>query len=150
MKYWDIRDAAEEGIFILFDNKREAQEWLDDHAKRFPKHTEENGMHIVECERQTLSEKCVQLEHTIEALQQEIKSLNERIDEGNVKCLECASKNAAYQASVTRWRQGNYHNPADVAEIARLSKWHGCGCGICLAHNNMICPKLAEKAGGEK
>jgi hypothetical protein len=44
----------------------------------------------------------------------------------------------------------DYHNPADVAEIARLAEWHGCGCGIYLAHNNMICPKLAEKAGGEK
>jgi len=59
MKEWDIRDKAEEGIFISFDDKREAQEWLNDHIKRFPEYVERNGMHIVECERQTLSEKCL-------------------------------------------------------------------------------------------
>jgi hypothetical protein len=29
-----------------------------------------------------------------------------------------------------------------VAEIERLKGLVGCGCGICLAHNNMHCPKL--------
>lgn len=44
----------------------------------------------------------------------------------------------------------DYHNPADVQEIERLNELTGCGCGLCLVHNNMICPKLIEKAGGEK
>jgi len=35
-----------------------------------------------------------------------------------------------------------WHNPADVAEIERLKGLVGCGCGLCLAHNNMRCPKL--------
>ena len=45
-----------------------------------------------------------------------------------------------------------YHNPADVAEldhykqeIERLKGLVGCGCGICLAHNNMRCPKLPQE-----
>lgn len=31
-------------------------------------------------------------------------------------------------------------------EIERLEEFSGCGCGLCLAHNNMKCPKMpAEK-----
>jgi hypothetical protein len=31
-----------------------------------------------------------------------------------------------------------------TAENERLRKDATCGCGICLAHNNMVCPKLKE------
>jgi regulator of replication initiation timing len=33
-----------------------------------------------------------------------------------------------------------------LEEMARLKEQSTCGCGICLAHNNNVCPKL--KAGG--
>lgn len=34
------------------------------------------------------------------------------------------------------------------AEIDRLNGLVGCGCDICLAHNNMRCPKMGEAQEG--
>ena len=95
MKYWDIQDKAEEGTFVTFESHREAQNWLDRETARYPERVNRNGMHIVERERQTLSEKCVELEHTIEALQQE----NEKQKQLNV----------AMERSMQYWLQNNPH-----------------------------------------
>jgi hypothetical protein len=32
--------------------------------------------------------------------------------------------------------------PAIVNDLINIYKYAGCGCGICLAHNNMKCPKM--------
>lgn len=34
--------------------------------------------------------------------------------------------------------------PYLLGEIDRLNGLVGCGCGLCLSHNNMQCPKRAE------
>ena len=76
MKYYDIMDGEEKGYFIEFESQYEAQKWLDDTKKRFPEYVERNGMHIVENERQTIGEKCIEMERTIEAQQKEIEQLD--------------------------------------------------------------------------
>ncbi|NFE73360.1 hypothetical protein FDC27_05255 [Clostridium botulinum] len=52
MKYYDIMDKEERGIYISFQDKKEAEEWMSKQPdKRF------NGLHIVENERLTISER---------------------------------------------------------------------------------------------
>ena len=37
------------------------------------------------------------------------------------------------------------HEPTDYIDMAIESlKNQGCGCSICLSHNNMVCPKLKD------
>lgn len=62
MKYWDIMDREEKGTFITFESDYEAQKWLKNHSQR------NEGLHIVERDRQTIYEKC-------EAQQKEIEQL---------------------------------------------------------------------------
>ena len=57
MKYYDIMDKEERGIYISFRGKREAEEWLNKQEDRLCKNSIRYGMHIVENERLTLSER---------------------------------------------------------------------------------------------
>jgi hypothetical protein len=117
MKYWDIRDKYEGGIFISFDNRREAQEWLDDHKKRFPEHAEKNGMHIVECERQTLGEKYAAQEKEIDQLRAQVARMKEAIE----KELANGYEQPYFIKTLFDVGPLEYHNPADI-EALRLAK----------------------------
>lgn len=58
MKYYEIMDKEEKGIFISFTEKFDALIWLRGEKVRNPKRVEEEGLHIVEVDRLTLSERC--------------------------------------------------------------------------------------------
>lgn len=57
MKYYDIMDKEEEGFFISFETYEQAQNWLDKQEDRFYENSVRYGMHIVENERSTTSER---------------------------------------------------------------------------------------------
>lgn len=51
------------------------------------------------------------------------------------------------EAKIARYISHIAHMYLDIIEAQQkeIEKWKKqatCGCGICLAHNNMICPKL--------
>lgn len=50
-------DKEEKGVFTSFTDKNEAEEWLNKQDDRFHQSSVRYGMHIVEVERLTLSEK---------------------------------------------------------------------------------------------
>jgi hypothetical protein len=79
MREWDIRGTDEQGIWISFDNRYEAEEWISDHTKRFPEHTQREGLHIVECERESIGEKCMRLETEIQHLQAQVEKAAEAL-----------------------------------------------------------------------
>lgn len=56
MKYYDIMDKEEKGIFTSFTDKNEAEEWLSKQDDRLLESSIRYGMHIVEVERVTISE----------------------------------------------------------------------------------------------
>jgi disulfide oxidoreductase YuzD len=56
MKYYDIMNKEETGYCISFNSQREAENWLNEHIKKYPEYVARNGYHIVENERLTLSE----------------------------------------------------------------------------------------------
>lgn len=129
MKEWDIRGTDEQGIWISFDNRREAEEWINDHTKRFLEHTEREGLHIVECERESIGEKCIRLEKQIEAQQQEIEKLRTRLV-SKEPCYTCeiSVKNADQiqhlqsenQKLLTMWDDTSNALTAEVAENEHL------------------------------
>lgn len=55
MKYYDITDK--DGVYISFTDKDKADKWIDKHKKEYE---EINifGLHVVESERLTVSERC--------------------------------------------------------------------------------------------
>lgn len=57
MKYFDIMDKEEKGIFISFTDKTEAENYLNREMESFPERCEKYGLHIVEKEKLTLSER---------------------------------------------------------------------------------------------
>ncbi|KEI94998.1 hypothetical protein N496_18685 (plasmid) [Clostridium botulinum A2B3 87] len=57
MKYYDIMDKEEKGIFTSFTDKSEAEEWLSKQDDRLLESSIRYGMHIVEVERVTISER---------------------------------------------------------------------------------------------
>lgn len=58
MKYYEIMDKEEKGIFISFTEQFDALRWLKREKNRNPKRVEKQGLHIVEVDRLTLSERC--------------------------------------------------------------------------------------------
>lgn len=58
MKYYDIMDKDEQGIFISFIDRTDAQDWLNRQDDRLYENSIRYGMHIVENERLTHSEMC--------------------------------------------------------------------------------------------
>ncbi|KIL06873.1 UNVERIFIED_ORG: hypothetical protein B2H98_13185 [Clostridium botulinum] len=50
MKFYDIMDKEEIGIYISFQDKRQAEEWISEQPSS-------RGLHIVENERLTISER---------------------------------------------------------------------------------------------
>lgn len=57
MKYYDIMDKDEKGIFITFQDQQIAEDWLNKQEDRFSKNSIRYGMHIVEAERLTSFER---------------------------------------------------------------------------------------------
>lgn len=57
MKYYDIMDKEENGIFISFTDEYEAEEWLRKEKRAFPERIQTQGLHIVVNERFTLCER---------------------------------------------------------------------------------------------
>src|SRR5690554_2135955 len=57
MKFYDLMDEKEEGTFITFESRYEAEQWLKEKKENYPKYVAGNGIHIVENERLLLSEK---------------------------------------------------------------------------------------------
>lgn len=57
MKYYDIMDKEEKGIFISFVDFNEANNWLSKETEWSPEYVKNEGMHIVENERLTIYEK---------------------------------------------------------------------------------------------
>lgn len=55
--YWAVMNADESAYCIAFDRsgsvnpKREAEEWFDRHKREHPENVEQNGYHVVRCER---------------------------------------------------------------------------------------------------
>ena len=65
-----ISNKDESAYHIDFDYEFDAERWLADHAKYFPEHTKENGLHIVEKEYISYSEKLTNLlEQAVEELE---------------------------------------------------------------------------------
>jgi len=60
MKYYDAMDKEENGTFITFTSKHEADDWLNRQKKEFPERVERDGIHIVENERLTPYERGVE------------------------------------------------------------------------------------------
>jgi len=57
MKFFDIMDKEEEGSFITFETRNQAEVWLEKETNRNSNRIEENGMHIVGNERLTVYER---------------------------------------------------------------------------------------------
>lgn len=58
MKYYEIRNKEETGIYISFTDKFEAHEWLEKEKINNYKRVEKEGLHIVEVDRLTTHERC--------------------------------------------------------------------------------------------
>lgn len=58
MKYYEIRDGKEEGIYISFTELFDAQVWLEKEKISNPNRVEKDGLHIVEVDRLTTNERC--------------------------------------------------------------------------------------------
>lgn len=64
-------------------------------------------------------------------------------------CVDCASRDKwevaeDIRVSTKKLMEIEVELQKANAEIERLSELVGCGCGICLAHSNMVCPKMPK------
>lgn len=73
---------------------------------------------------------------------------NDRINAIKARCEAATKEVESHKAEDMTYRYAG-----DITflltELDRLNGLIGCGCGICLAHNNMQCPKMPATPKGE-
>ncbi|MBY6916025.1 hypothetical protein [Clostridium botulinum] len=57
MKYYEIMDKEEKGIYISFTEMIDAYNWLEKEKSSNPVRVEEQGLHVVEVDRLTTNER---------------------------------------------------------------------------------------------